>query len=185
MTPGSVLFYTYIVCAGFMVWGTDQHCSTTTNVVLVHAHLTGSLTYYAHFSYCFLIYPHESGTRHLSVLCKGPRQLLPAAYSVAQHYINSLVHPECIIFLYFTPHIARFNWMGGADGYFQFFACSNHAWKWHSQKAVDRASASFYYQGIENRTEVTCLCLGQLTKLLVLLFLPVNVVSFLPLTVTL
>jgi len=114
MTPGSVLFYTYIVCAGFMVWGTDQHCSTTTNVVLVHAHLTSSLMCYAHFSYCFLIYPHESGTRHLSVLCKGPRQLLPAAYSVAQHYINSLVHPECIIFRYFTPHIARFNWMGDA-----------------------------------------------------------------------
>lgn len=75
------------------------------DVVLVHAHLTSSLT----FSYCFLIYPHESGTRHLPVLCKGPRQLLPAAYSVAQHYINSLVHPECIIFLYFTTHIARFN----------------------------------------------------------------------------
>jgi len=45
--------------------------------------------------------------------------------------------------------------------------------------------ASFHYRGLAwlgNQAEVTFLCLGQLTKLLVL---PVNVVSFLTLTVVL
>ena len=71
--------------------------------------------------------------------------------------------------------------MGGADWLLPVFL---HVATMHENGTV-RKLLTVHQQVSTTRTEVTCLCLGQLTKLLVLLFLPVNVVSFLPLTVPL
>ena len=65
-------------------------------------------------------------------------------------------------------------------GYFRFFARSNRA-----RNGAARTLSTVYQQdsttraSVGNRAEVTSLCLELLTKLLVLPFLPVNVVSFL------
>ena len=54
-------------------------------------------------------------------------------------------------FPYCTPRIAHrqgvTEW-AVLIGYFRLCASSNHSREWHSEKAVDRLSASFHYQGI-------------------------------------